>query len=141
MTNALGTEAQNLFDQNASPTKKEEEDEILKDFMEEYKIEEITDTMDETAQIPESISFFFFFESEQFVNALEFIGLSPINREFSAFLLPDLGNLVFMLNLVIFFMIIIIQVKTFTIFYCLNKTTRQRMFLKNFLIKIVLRHI
>ena len=46
-----------------------------------------------------------------------------------------------MLNLVIFFMIIIIQVKTFTIFYCLNKTTRQRMFLKNFLIKIVLRHI
>ena len=92
LTNALGTEAQNLFDQNASPTKKEEEDEILKDFMEEYKIEEITDTMDETAQIPESISFFYSGESEQFVNALEFIGLSPINREFSVFLLSDLGR-------------------------------------------------
>ena len=91
LTNALGTEAQNLFDQNAQPTKKEE-DEILKDFMEEYKIEEITDTMDETAQIPESISFFYSGESEQFVNALEFIGLSPINREFSAFLLSDLGR-------------------------------------------------
>ena len=57
-TNALGTEAQNLFDQNAPPTKKEEESEILKDFMEEYKIEEIRDTMDETAQVPESIYFF-----------------------------------------------------------------------------------
>ena len=58
LTNALGTEAQNLFDQNAPLTKKEEENEILKDFMEEYKIEEIRDTMDETAQVPESIYFF-----------------------------------------------------------------------------------
>ena len=58
LANALGTEAQNLFDQNASPTKKEEEDEILKDFMEEYEIEKIRDTMDETAQVPESIFFF-----------------------------------------------------------------------------------
>ena len=57
LTNALGTEAQNLFDQNASPTKKEEEDEILKVFMEEYEIEKIRDTMDETAQVPESIFF------------------------------------------------------------------------------------
>ena len=93
LANALGTEAQNLFDQNASPTKKEEEDEILKDFMEEYEIEKIRDTMDETAQVPESIFFFLYGgESEQFVNALEFIGLSPINREFSAFLLSDLGR-------------------------------------------------
>ena len=49
LTNALGTEAQSLFDQNAPPSKKEEEDEILKDFMEEYHIENIKDTMDETA--------------------------------------------------------------------------------------------
>ena len=54
LTNALGT----LFEQNASPTKKEEEDEILKDFMEEYEKEKIRDTMDETAQVPESIYFF-----------------------------------------------------------------------------------
>ena len=57
LTNALGTEAQSLFEQNASPTKKEEEDEILKDFMEEYEIEKIRDTMDETAQVPESFFF------------------------------------------------------------------------------------
>ena len=67
LTSALGT-AQNIFDQNASPTKKEEEDEILKlkmkviedaikDFMEEYEIEKIRDTMDETAQVPESFFF------------------------------------------------------------------------------------
>ena len=67
LTSALGT-AQNIFDQNASPTRKEEEDEILKlkmkviedaikDFMEEYEIEKIRDTMDETAQVPESFFF------------------------------------------------------------------------------------
>ena len=91
LRSALGTEAQNLFDQNASPTKEEEEDEILKDLMEEYEIEKIRDTMDGNAEVPESF-FFFSEESEQFVNALEFIGLSPINREFSAFLLSDLGR-------------------------------------------------
>ena len=38
--------------------------------------------------------FFFFYggHSDQFENALEFIGLSPINREFAAFLLSDLGE-------------------------------------------------
>ena len=60
--------------------------------MEEYKIKEIRDSMDETAQVPESIYFFYGGESEKFVNALEFIGLSPINREFSAFFLSDLGR-------------------------------------------------
>ena len=79
LTNTLGTEAQNIFDQNASPTKKEE-DEILKNFMEEYEIEKIRDTMDKTVQVPERIFAFYGGESEQFVNALEFIGLSPINR-------------------------------------------------------------
>ena len=48
--------------------------------------------MDETAQVQERIYFFYGRESEQFVNALEFIGLSPINREFSAFLISDLGR-------------------------------------------------
>ena len=57
LRSALGTEAQNLFDQNASPTKEEEEDEILKDFMEEYEIEKIRDTMDGNAEVPESFFF------------------------------------------------------------------------------------
>ena len=46
--------------------------------------------MDEKSEIPESIYFFYGGQSEQFVQALEFIGLSPINREFAAFLLSDL---------------------------------------------------
>ena len=43
------------------------------------------DTMDETGQFLESIYFFYGGDSQQFVDALEFIGLSPINREFAAF--------------------------------------------------------
>ena len=58
LLNSLGVEAQNLFDQDASLTKKEEQDEILKDFMEEYKIDDIRDTMDKTAQVPENLYFF-----------------------------------------------------------------------------------
>ena len=92
LLNTLGTEAEDLFDPSAPPTKKEEEDEILKDIMDDYEIDKIRDTMDETAQVPESIYFFYADESKQFVNALEFIGLSPINREFSAFLLSDQGK-------------------------------------------------
>ena len=58
LLNSLGTSAQSLFDNNAPPSKKEEEEEILKDIMDEYEIEKIRDTMDETAQVPESIFFF-----------------------------------------------------------------------------------
>ena len=92
MLNTLGIEAEDLFDPSAPLIKKEEEDEILIDIMDEYETDIIRDTMDETAQVPESIYFFYGGESEQFVNALEFTDLSPINREFSAFLLSDLGR-------------------------------------------------
>ena len=91
LLNTLGMEAEDLFDPRAHPTKKEE-DEILKDIMDEYEIDKIRDKMDETAQVPESIYFSYGGEREQFVNALEFIGLSPINREFSVFLLSDPGR-------------------------------------------------
>ena len=47
LLNSLGTNAQNLFDVNAPPSKKEEEEEILKDIMDEYEIDKIRDTMDE----------------------------------------------------------------------------------------------
>ena len=43
---------------NPPPTKKEEEDEILKKIIDEYNIDGIKETMDETGQIPESIYFF-----------------------------------------------------------------------------------
>ena len=85
LLDTLGAEAEDLFDPRAPPTKKEEEDEILKDLMDDYDIEDIKNTMDKTGQIPESIYFFYGGESETFVNALEFIGLSSINREFGVF--------------------------------------------------------
>ena len=47
--------------------------------------------MDEKGEILESIYFFYGGESQHFVQALEFIGLSRINREFATFLLFDLG--------------------------------------------------
>ena len=56
LVNTLGTEAQSLFDKDCL-TKKKEEDEVLKNLMEEYDIENIRDTMDETAQVPESFFF------------------------------------------------------------------------------------
>ena len=40
----------------------------------------------------QKVFFFYGGESERFVNALEFIGRSPINREFSAFLISDFGR-------------------------------------------------
>ena len=52
----------------------------------------IRDTIEETSQVPKSIYFFNGGENKQFLNALEFIGLSPINREFSAFLFSALGR-------------------------------------------------
>ena len=48
LINFLGAEAESLFDKDAPPSKKEE-DEILKDFMKEYNIEGIKEMMDETA--------------------------------------------------------------------------------------------
>ena len=48
--------------------------------------------MDKTGQAPESIYFFYRGDSQNFVDALEFIGLSSINREFAAFSLSDLGR-------------------------------------------------
>ena len=92
LVQSLGTEAEDLFDPNAPLTKKEEEDEVLKKIMEEYKIDDIKETMDETGDMPESIYFSYGGDSQKFVDALEFVGLSPINIEFAAFLLSDLGR-------------------------------------------------
>ena len=49
-------------------------------------------TMDDTGQVSENIYFFYVGDSQQFVDALEFIGLSSINREFATFLLSELGR-------------------------------------------------
>ena len=57
LVNSLGTDVQSLFDKD-SLSKKEEEDEVLKKIMEEYDIENIKDTMDESAKVPENFFFF-----------------------------------------------------------------------------------
>ena len=88
----LGAEGEDLFDANAPLPKKEEEDEILQKVIEEYDIAGMKEIMDETGQVPESIYFFDRGDSQNSVDALEFIGPSPINREFAAFLLSDLGR-------------------------------------------------
>ena len=90
LLNSLGTSAKTIFN-DSIPTQKEEKEEILKDIFDEYNLNDIKSTMDQKGEVPESIYFFYGGDSEQFVQALEFIGLSPINREFAAFLLSDLG--------------------------------------------------
>ena len=89
LLDTLETETEDLFNVNAPPTKKEEEDEILKDIIDEYNIPDMKDTIDETGQVPESIYFFYGGDSQRFGDVLEFIAL---NREFAAFLLSDLGR-------------------------------------------------
>ena len=90
LLNSLGTSAKTIFD-DSIPTQKEEEEEILKDIFDEYNLNDIKNTMDEKGEVPESIYFFYGGDSGQFAQALEFIGLSPTNREFAAFFLSDLG--------------------------------------------------
>ena len=58
LLNSLGTNSQNLFDVNTPPSKKEEQEEILRDIIDEFEIEKIRNTMDESAQVLENIYFF-----------------------------------------------------------------------------------
>ena len=87
----LGKNVEDLFNVE-NLTRQEEEDEVLKKIKEEYGFEDIKDTMDEERNVPESIYFFYGGERENFVRALEFIGLSLMNRELAAFLLSELGQ-------------------------------------------------
>ena len=86
----LGTNVENLF-QADNITKKEEEDLILEKIKDEYGFEDIKDTMDEE-KVPENIFFFYGGENDSFYRSLEFIALSPMNREFEALLLSGLGR-------------------------------------------------
>ena len=55
LLNIFGAEAEDLF--NDLPTKKEEEEEVLSNIIDEYNIPEMKETMDETGEIPENIFF------------------------------------------------------------------------------------
>ena len=92
LIDTLRTEAEGLFNSSAPPTKKEQEDEVLKNIIYEYNIDGMKNTMDETGQVPENIYFFYGGDSQQFVDSFEFTGLSSINREFATFLLSELGR-------------------------------------------------
>ena len=56
---SLRTDAEDLFNNDAPPTEKEEEEEILQKITDKYEIEKIRDTMDKQGKVPESIYFFF----------------------------------------------------------------------------------
>ena len=56
LLNIFGTEGEDLF--NDLPTKKEEEDAVLQNIIDEYNIPGMKETMDETGEILENIYFF-----------------------------------------------------------------------------------
>ena len=90
LLNSLGNEGQDMFD--GVPTKKEEEDTVLQDIIDEYGIPDMKDEMDKTGQVPESIYFFYGGDNDQFVEPLKFIGIQGKNKEFATFLMSDEGR-------------------------------------------------
>ena len=92
----LGNNAEDLF-QVDNITKEEEENPALEKIKEEYGFEDIKEAFDE-GNFPENINFFNGGESENFYRLLEFIGLSPMNREFGTFLMSYLGRQVLVEN-------------------------------------------
>ena len=92
----LGNNAEDLF-QVDNITKEEEESPALEKIKEEYGFEDIKEAFDE-GNFPENINFFNGEESENFYRLLEFIGLSPMNREFGTFLMSYLGRQVMVEN-------------------------------------------
>ena len=139
LLNSLGNEGQDLFD--GVPTKKEEEDTVLQDIIDEYGIPDMKDEMDETGQVPESIYFFYGGDSDQFVEALKFIGIQGQNREFATFLMSDEDRRLMTQNK----LSIHVETETgdifydnhnteenFYNFYCRNRMTKLQRYLKNF---------
>ena len=86
----LGINAEDLS-QTDNITKKEEEDLALEKIKDKYGFEDTKETMDE-GQVPETIYLFYGGDSNNFSRSLQFIGLSPINKAFGAFLMSDLGR-------------------------------------------------
>ena len=70
---------------------------MLQQIKQEYGFEDIKESIDEE-KIPENIYFFFFFESDNFYRAVEFMGPDANNREFTAFLISDIGRQVMTSN-------------------------------------------
>ena len=90
LLDTLGNEGEDIID--GAPTRKDEEDLIFEKIIEEYNIPEMKDEMNKTGQVPENIYFFYGGDSDQFVEALKFIGIQGQNREFATFLISDEGR-------------------------------------------------
>ena len=90
LLDTLGNEGEDIID--GALNRKEEEDLIFEKIIAEYNIPGIKDEMDATGQVPESIYFFYGGDSDQFVEALKFIGIQGQNREFATFLMSDEGR-------------------------------------------------
>ena len=78
LLDTLGNEGEDIIDDALN--RKEEEDLIFEKIIDEYNIPGIKGEIDGTGQVPESIYFFYGGDSDQFVEALEFIGIQGQNR-------------------------------------------------------------
>ena len=90
LLDTLGNEGEDIID--GALNRKEEEDLIFEKIIDKCNIPGIKDEMDETGQVPESIYFFYGGDSDQFVEALKFIGIQGQHREFATFLMSDEGR-------------------------------------------------
>ena len=142
LLDTLGNEGEDIID--GALNRKEEEDLIFEKIIDEYNIPGIKDKMDETGQVPESIYFFYGADSDQFVEALKFIGIQGQNREVATFLMPDEGRRLMTQNK------LSIHVQTGDIFYdnhnteenfynSVNRTRRQHLCQKKIHIPILSR--
>ena len=119
----LGVEAEDLF-QLENVTKQQEEDLVLEQIKQEYGFEDIKESFDE-GKVPENIYFLYVGESNNFYQAIEFMGPDADNREFAAFLMSAMARQVMTSSR------LSIHVKTGGIFYE-NHNTRENFY--NFLV-------
>ena len=119
----LGNDGEDII--SGAPNRQEEEDLIFEKIIDEYNLPDLKDEMDETGKVPESIYFFYGGDSDEFVEALKFIGIQGQNREFATFLMSDKGRRVMTQNK------LSIHVETGDIFYD-NHNTEENFY--NFLL-------
>ena len=83
LLDTLGNEGEDIID--GAPNRKEEGDLIFEKIIEEHNVPEMKDEMNKTGQVPENIYFSYDADSNQFVEALKFIGIQGQNRAFATF--------------------------------------------------------
>ena len=119
----LGGEAEDVF-QPENINKQKEKDLALVQIKQEYGFEDIKESFDE-GKVPENIYFLYVGESNNFYQAIEFMGPDADNREFAAFLMSAMARQVMTSSRLskqgTFFMKTTILGRIFTIFWSHNK--------------------